>query len=44
MYSMQKDNIRGGTRYFREMLELFEFDVELTLAAYNAGSNAVKRP
>ena len=38
-----KDNIRGGTRYFRQMLEEFEFDVELALAAYNAGPNAVKR-
>ncbi len=38
-----KDNIRGGTRYFRQMLELFEFDVELALAAYNAGPNAVQK-
>jgi soluble lytic murein transglycosylase-like protein len=38
-----KDNIRGGTRYFRQMLEEFEFDVELALAAYNAGPNAVKK-
>lgn len=38
-----KDNIRGGTSYFRQMLELFEFDIELALAAYNAGPNAVKK-
>ncbi|MFK7795058.1 MAG: lytic transglycosylase domain-containing protein [Gammaproteobacteria bacterium] len=38
-----KDNIRGGTRYFRQMLELFEFDIELALAAYNAGPGAVKK-
>lgn len=38
-----KDNIRGGTRYFRQMLELFEFDLELALAAYNAGPGAVQR-
>ncbi len=38
-----KDNIRGGTRYFRQMLELFEFNIELALAAYNAGPNAVKK-
>lgn len=38
-----KDNIKGGTRYFRQMLELFDFDVELALAAYNAGPNAVKK-
>ncbi len=37
-----KDNIRGGTRYFRQMLDLFDFDVELALAAYNAGPNAVE--
>ena len=38
-----KDNIKGGTRYFRQMLELFEYDVELALAAYNAGPKAVKK-
>lgn len=38
-----KDNIKGGTRYFRQMLELFDFDVELALAAYNAGPTAVKK-
>ena len=38
-----KDNIKGGTRYFRQMLELFDFDVELALAAYNAGPGAVKK-
>lgn len=34
-------NIRGGTRYLRDLLELFENDVELAVAAYNAGENAV---
>ena len=38
-----KDNIKGGTRYFRQMLELFEYDVELALAAYNAGPKAVQK-
>lgn len=38
-----KDNIRAGTRYFRQMLELFEFNLELALAAYNAGPGAVKK-
>ena len=38
-----KDNIKGGTRYFRLMLETFDFDVELALAAYNAGPEAVKK-
>ena len=38
-----KDNIKGGTRYFRQMLELFEYDIELALAAYNAGPTAVQK-
>ena len=38
-----KDNIKGGTRYFRQMLELFKYDVELALAAYNAGPRAVQK-
>ena len=38
-----KDNIKGGTRYFRQMLELFEYDVELALAAYNAGPRAEQK-
>ena len=38
-----KDNIKGGTRYFRQMLELFEYNIELALAAYNAGPTAVQK-
>ena len=37
------DNIRGGTRYFRDMLKRFDYDVELALAAYNAGPHAVEK-
>ncbi len=37
------ENIRGGSEYLRMMLDLFNDDVELALAAYNSGPNAVKR-
>lgn len=36
-------NIQGGAKYFRQMLNTFEQNIELSLAAYNAGPNAVKR-
>lgn len=35
------DNVRGGVRYLRYLLDLFSGDVRLALAAYNAGENAV---
>lgn len=34
-------NIEGGTRYLRYLLGLFKNDLKLTIAAYNAGENAV---
>ncbi len=37
------ENIRGGSEYLRMMLDLFNNDVELALAAYNSGPNTVKR-
>lgn len=36
-----RQNIFGGTKYLRQMLDLFGGDVELSLAAYNAGPNRV---
>lgn len=36
-------NVQGGTRYLKDLLKLFDNNVRLTLAAYNAGETAVAR-
>lgn len=36
-------NIRGGARYLRDLMTMFDNDLQLVLAAYNAGEEAVIR-
>ncbi|GAB4465376.1 MAG: hypothetical protein OHK0044_03980 [Burkholderiaceae bacterium] len=38
-----RENVRAGARYLRELLALFDGDLRLALAAYNAGEQAVLR-
>jgi soluble lytic murein transglycosylase-like protein len=38
-----KQNIEGGVRYMKFLLEKFNGDLDLSLAAYNAGENLVQR-
>jgi soluble lytic murein transglycosylase-like protein len=37
------DNIRGGVRFLRFLIEKFEGNTDLVLAAYNSGENRVER-
>jgi soluble lytic murein transglycosylase-like protein len=38
-----EDNIRGGVAYLRQLLDRYDRNVELALAAYNAGPSSVER-
>lgn len=37
------ESIKGGARYLRDLLRMFDSDVKLAVAGYNAGENAVKK-
>ncbi len=37
-----EQNLDGGVRYFKKLMNRFDGDVELALAAYNAGSRKVR--
>ncbi len=39
----KQQNIEGGAKYLRQMLDNFGGDVKKAVAAYNAGPNAVKK-
>jgi len=38
-----EQNVAGGVRYLRQMLDRYDPDLGLALAAYNAGTSAVER-
>lgn len=37
------DNVHGGVHYLRDLLDMFDNNLTLAIAAYNAGENAVTR-
>ncbi len=38
-----EENIEGGTKYLRDLVRLYQKNLDLVLAAYNAGQEAVKK-
>lgn len=38
-----RQNVEAGTRFLRDLLDRYQDDLELVLAAYNAGESAVER-
>jgi soluble lytic murein transglycosylase-like protein len=38
-----RENVFGGARYLRQLLDAYHGDLDLTLAAYNAGPGAVQK-
>jgi len=38
-----EQNIRGGAQYLRDLLRMFNYDLHLAIAAYNAGEEAVMK-
>jgi soluble lytic murein transglycosylase-like protein len=38
-----EENVEGGARYLSDLIGMFQSDIKLAVAAYNAGENTVKK-